>query len=239
MPEEIVAEKKIVDVNQVIQTIIIGTDWQEVLTTLVAEEGMDPMSVDIIKLAEVFTRYMAQLQKFDFRVPARFILVAAILLRMKAELLLDEEEQRVLASAHHPPLNIEIVPRLLPPMTRKPTRKVTLSELVSALNKAFEFQERKEGKQLRMRRAVERLIERQEDVEVRIKEVYDEVARLHHTTFSELVHSWKREEIVRTFQPMLHLIQRDLILADQEEMFKEIFIKIKEKSVEEAAKQNA
>ena len=84
MAEEVLQEKKIIDENQVIQTIIIGTDWQEVLTTLVAEEGMDPMSVDIIKLAEAFTRYMSHLQKFDFRVPARFILVAAILLRMTA-----------------------------------------------------------------------------------------------------------------------------------------------------------
>ena len=227
MPE--LEEKRIIDEAQVIQTIIIGTDWQEVLTTLVAEEGMDPMSVDIIKLAEVFTRYMAQLQKFDFRVPARFILVAAILLRMKAELLLDEEEQKALRSADVTPLDIENVPMLLPPMTRKPTRKVTLSELVSALNKAFEFQERKEGKQLRMRRAVERLIEREEDIEVRIKDIYEEIAKLRSTTLSELVHSWRREEIVKTFQPMLHLIQRELITADQGEMFKEIFIKIREK----------
>ncbi|HLC67887.1 MAG TPA: segregation/condensation protein A [archaeon] len=230
MPEEQLVEKKVIDVNQVIQTIIIGTDWQEVLTTLVAEEGMDPMSVDIIKLAEVFTRYMAQLQKFDFRVPARFILVAAILLRMKAELLLDEEEQKALSQKEIIPLDIENVPMLLPPMTRKPTRKVTLSELVSALNKAFEFQERKEGKQLRMRRAVERLIEKEEDIEVRIDEIYREIVKLHSTTLSELVHSWRREDIVKTFLPVLHLMMRDLITVDQEEMFKEIFIKVREKA---------
>ena len=230
MPEEQLVEKKVIDVNQVIQTIIIGTDWQEVLTTLVAEEGMDPMSVDIIKLAEVFTRYMAQLQKFDFRVPARFILVAAILLRMKAELLLDEEEQKALSQKEIIPLDIENVPMLLPPMTRMPTRKVTLSELVSALNKAFEFQERKEGKQLRMRRAVERLIEKEEDIEVRIDEIYREIVKLHSTTLSELVHSWRREDIVKTFLPVLHLMMRDLITVDQEEMFKEIFIKVREKA---------
>ncbi|HJZ12762.1 MAG TPA: segregation/condensation protein A, partial [Acidobacteriota bacterium] len=185
---------------------------------------------DIIKLAEVFTRYMAQLQKFDFRVPARFILVAAILLRMKAELLLDEEEQKALSQKEIIPLDIENVPMLLPPMTRKPTRKVTLSELVSALNKAFEFQERKEGKQLRMRRAVERLIEKEEDIEVRIDEIYREIVKLHSTTLSELVHSWRREDIVKTFLPVLHLMMRDLITVDQEEMFKEIFIKVREKA---------
>jgi segregation and condensation protein A len=227
MPEEIF-ERKIVDENLVIQTIIVGTDWQEVLTTLVAEEGMDPMSVDIIKLASAFGRYLEQLKKFDFRVPARFILVAAILLRMKAELLLDEEEQKALRAQNVEPLNLDDVPILLPPMTRKPTKKVTLGELVSALNKAFEFQERKEGKQLRMRRAVERLIEREEDIEVRIKDIHEEISRLRQTTLSELVHVWKREEIVKTFMPVLHLMQRDIITVDQEEMFKEIFIKIKD-----------
>ncbi len=233
MNDEIITEKKIIDESLVIQTIIVGTDWQDVLTTLVAEEGMDPMSVDIIKLASAFARYLEQMKKFDFRVPARFILVAAILLRMKAELLLDEEEQKALRTSDVTPLNIEDVPTLLPPITRKPTRRVTLDELVLALNKAFEFQERKEGKQLRMRRAVERLIEKEEDIEIRIKNVYDDIAKVREAKFSNLVVSWKREEIVRVFLPVLHLMQRDLITADQEEMFKEIYIKIKEKPIEE------
>ena len=45
-------EHGVVDENKVIQTIILGSDWQEVLTTLVAEEGMDPLDVDLIKLAD-------------------------------------------------------------------------------------------------------------------------------------------------------------------------------------------
>jgi segregation and condensation protein A len=230
--EEII-QKPLIDENQVIQTIIVGTDWQDVLTTLVAEEGMDPMSVDIIKLASAFSRYLEQIKKFDFRVPARFILVAAILLRMKAELLLEEEEQKALQSKEITPLNIDDVPVLLPPLTRKPTRKVTLDELVLALNKAFEFQEKKEEKKIRMRRAVERLIEKEEDIELRIKHVYDDIAKVREAKFSDIVVSWKREEIVKAFVPMLHLIHRDLIIVEQEEMFREIFIKIKEKPVEQ------
>ncbi len=224
-------ERKIIDESAVIQTIIVGSDWQEVLTTLVAEEGMDPLEVDIVKLAEVFTRYLETIKKFDFRIPARFILVAAIILRMKAELLLEEEEEKILRSGESGTLlNIDDVPSLLAPITRKPTKKVTLSDLVSALNKAFEFQERKEGKTLRMRRAIERLIVPEEDIEVRIKEIYERIEKKKEITFSDLVPSWKRIDIVKTFLPMLHLSSRGVIEADQEELFKEIHIRVREKT---------
>src|SRR3989338_6945680 len=151
---EHVVSDGIVDENKVIQTIILGSDWQEGINTLMAEEGMDPLFVDLVKLADVFRSYLEHLKKFDFRIPARFILVAAILLRMKAELLLDEEEEKEIKRVESAPLNIEDVPMLLAPISRKPTKKVTLNELVSALNKAFEFQERKEGKKIRMRHAI-------------------------------------------------------------------------------------
>jgi segregation and condensation protein A len=229
MPEEIQSEKRIIDESAVIQTIIVGSDWQEVLTTLVAEEGMDPLSVDIVKLAETFAKYLSQIQKFDFRVPARFVLVAAILLRMKAELLLEEEEEKILRSGETVArLDIENIPSLLPPITRKPTKKVTLTDLLGALNKAFEFQERKEGKQLRMRRAIERLIVPEEDIEIRIKEIFSKIEKSHETTFTELVPSWKRMEIVKTFLPVLHLSSRGLIECEQEELFKEIKIRVRE-----------
>jgi len=225
--ESITDESGVVDENKVIQTIILGSDWQEVLTTLVAEEGMDPLSVDLIKLADAFRSYLEHLKQFDFRIPARFILVAAILLRMKAELLLDEEEEKIIRTTQSQPLDIENIPTLLPPITRKPTRKVTLNELVSALNKAFQFQERKEDKKIRMRRAIERLIEPEDDVEVRIKEIYEEIVSKKSMTFSQLVPAWKKLEIVKTFLPLLHLATRDMITCEQEEMFKEIFIRIK------------
>ena len=237
--EHVVNESGVVDENKVIQTIILGSDWQEVLTTLIAEEGMDPLSVDLIKLADAFRYYLERIKQFDFRIPARFILVAAILLRMKAELLLDEEEQKELKTVHVEPLNIDNIPTLLPPITRKPTRKVTLNELVTALNKAFEFQERKEGKKIRMRRAIERLIEPGEDIEARIKEIYEEIIQRKAITFSQLVPVWKKMEIVQTFLPLLHLATRDMVTCDQEEMFKEIFIRIKipeESRVETAPK---
>ncbi len=214
--------------EKVIHTIVTGSDWQDVLTNLITEEDMDPLKVDIVQLANVFVQYLNRLKNFDFRIPARFILIAAILLRMKAELLLEEEKERELAR-HESPVKIDIenVPQLLPPMMRKTTRKVMLSELVTALQKAFDFKEKKEERKVRLRRRVENLIEEEEDIELRIKIIYDSIIRKGETKFSSLVPVWRRKEIVETFLPLLYLSNRGKITCNQEEFFKEIYIKVK------------
>ncbi len=221
--------KGMIDENKLIQTIVAGTDWQEVLASIVIEEGLDPKNVNIIRLTDAFMFYLRRLKTFDFRIPARFVLITAILLRMKCELMLEEEEQKTeIHGEAPPPLNIENIPLLSPPVTRKPTRKVTLTELVTALNKAFEFKERKENQRLRLRRAVERLIEQEEDIELKIKSIFDEI--LKHGTimkFSDIVPTWRRKEIVNTFLPLLYLCQRGKVACEQDEFFKDITIRIK------------
>ncbi len=218
-----------IDENKLIQTIVLGRDWQEVLASIVVEEGMDPLNIDILRLTDAFMFYMHRIKTFDFRIPARFILIAAILLRMKCELMLEEEEKKLeIRGEAPPPLNIENVPLLVPPAERRPTRKVTMTELVTALNKAFEFRERKEGKRMRMRRAVERLIEQEEDIEVRITSIFNEILR-HGTAmkFSDIVPAWRRKEIVETFMPMLYLCFRGKVACEQEEFFKDITIRVR------------
>lgn len=214
------------DENAVIRTIVLGSDWQEVLATLVVDEEMDPLGLDIVRLAAAFTNYLQRMKSFDFRIPARFILIAAILLRMKAELMLDEEEQAAEAQQSPAPvISIEDVPALSPPMERRPVRKVTLEELIGALNKAMAFRERKESKELRMRKAVETLIEPEEDIEVRIQAIMSRILAFgRQISFSELVASRQRMAIVDTFLPLLYLVQRGSVECEQEEFFTEIFI---------------
>ena len=218
----------VIDENKVIRTIVLGSDWQEVLVTLIGEEGIDPMNIDIVKLAGSFKQYLERMQKFDFKVPARFILVAAILLRMKAEQLFEEEEKKKERTESLPQINIENIPALTAPITRKTTRRVTLDELIGALNKAFEFKDKKEGKSLRMRRAVETLIVEEEDIEVRIARVYGYIEEKKQVTFSELVGDWTPRHIVEIFLPLLYLSNRGKITCEQSEMFTEIYIKIRE-----------
>ena len=216
------------DEDKMIRTIILGSDWQEVLASIVIEEGMDPKEIDIIKLAGQFTLYLQRLQKFDFRVPARFILISAILLWMKCEALFEEEEEIRKEKEQLPPIDITNIPQLSAPIERRPTRKVTLDELITALNKAFEFKERKEGRHIRLRRAVETLIVPEEDIELKISRALSAITQSHETTFRKLVPEWKRHAIVDVFLPLLHLYMRGSVQCDQPEMFGDIFVKVKE-----------
>ncbi len=214
--------------NKFIQTIALGADWKEVLAEIIAEEGMDPMSIDLIKLSDSFLNYLKRLRSFDFRIPARFILIAATLLRIKCELLLKEEEEKIkIKEEPVPKIKLDEIPQLAPPMARIATRKVSLNELIDALNKAFEFRERKEEKKFRLRRAVVNLIDKTEDIESIIKRVFEDILRHRKITFSELVPVWKRKEIVDTFLSILYLTNRGKITCRQEEFFKEIYIEVR------------
>lgn len=214
--------------SNMIRTIVVGGDWQEALTAVIEESGMDPLKIDLVKLADAFKTYVERLQKFDFRIPARFILIAAILLRMKAELLLVEEEESIkIKEEAIPKISLEGIPALTPPMMRKVTRKVTLNELITALQKAFDFKERKDEKHLRIRRRVEGLIAGEEDIEERIKRIFTQILRKGSLNFSELVPVWRAKEIVDAFLPVLYLNMRGKIICEQEEYFKEIRIRVK------------
>ncbi len=225
---------KPIDESQIIQTIVLGSDWQEVLSTIVIEEGLDPLNINIIKLADSFKNYMNRLTDFSFRIPARFILIAAILLRMKCEMILEgEEEKKQRITQSMPNIDINNIPSLEAPISRKTTKRVTLDELIGALNKAFEFKEKKEDKKIRLKRAVENLIEPEEDIEVRISRIYNKIIDKKITKFSELVPVWKNKEIVEFFLPILHLCVRSKIYCNQEEMFKEIYITIRDNDASE------
>ncbi len=230
-----------IDENQLLRTIVLGSDWNEVLTTIVFEDGMDPRNINIIKLTESFVTYLHRLKSFDFRIPARFILIAAILLRMKCELLMTEEKEEKEKGEELPSIDITKVPLLEPPMVRKPTRNVTLDELVTALNKALDYKEHKEKRKLMIRKAVENLIETEEDIEKRIEKILRDIAtevRIGRgsTTFSKIVPRWKRREIVSVLVPLLHLSRRGDILCEQEEPFSSIIITLRAAQSEPLAK---
>lgn len=221
-----------VDESHLIKTIVVVSDWEEAIQNIIEEENIDPWNVDIVRLVDSFMNYLRNLSKFDFRVPARFIYVAAILLRLKCEALVVRE----LKQKEEKPSDLDInVPLLDMPIMRVPRKRVTITDLISALNKAIDFEERKKEKKMRVRRNVENLIVPVEDIEVRIKRVYEEIFARKNTKFSELVGKWERPAIVEKFIPVLHLSNSGVITCEQNELFGEIFISLREDSDENEA----
>lgn len=224
--------------EELIGLMVSEPSWEDVIIKIVAEEGMEPWNIDICKLADAFTIYLNRMEESDLRIPARFILIAAILLRMKSDILVSKKE-RLLPGAEKPlnPLlkTLAEIPPLNPPVKRISMSNVSVEELLSALRKAFEIKERRVERKIRVRRAVQRALpERQEDITVRISGLLEQIQRaiieIEGTVkFSELVGKWEREGIVKKLIPMLHLTQEGKITHQQDELFTEIIVRLKKK----------
>ena len=74
----------------------------------------------------------------------------------------------------------------------------------------------------------------EEDIERRIKELMSEINSFlvqigsDKMEFSKLVKDWDRDQIVKTFLPILYLATRGKVSTEQEEFFKEIWISRKD-----------
>jgi segregation and condensation protein A len=223
--------------QQLIGLMISEPSWEDVIVKIVAEEQMDPWSIDLIKLANEFLIYIKKIEELDLRIPARFILIAAILLRMKSDVLTEKKEKLFIPeSEKESDQSLRIlasVPPLQPPLKRIPLRNVTLNELISALRKAYQVQERRIERKTRVKRAVEFAVPAPaEDITERINKLLSQInealIEVDNIEFSRIVKRWGRKEIVEALIPLLHLAQDGKINLHQEELFKEILVKLRE-----------
>jgi len=227
--------------KNLLEMIINEESWDELIYNIVSYEGIDPWDVDIIKLADSFLKYIEGFKTLDFRIPAKVVLVAAILLKLKSEVLspIKREEMEYSPESGLTVNEFEQIREelskmsLKPPIERHVKRKVTLDELIDALNKAMKVEEKKETIKRKLGRRLRNEIGEEEDIEIRINELMSEIDGLllklksDKIEFSKIVEKWNRDEIVRHFMPLLYLSSRGKITTEQEEFFKEIFIQKK------------
>lgn len=222
--------------QQLIDLMVSEPSWEDVIIKIVAEEQMDPWSIDIIRLANTFLIYLKKIEEIDLRIPARFILIAAILLRMKSDVLAEKRQKIFIPESEKEPDEmlriLASVPPLQPPLKRIPLRNVTLNELISALRKAYQVQERRVERRRRVKRAVDFAVPMPgEDITKRIDKLLSQInealIEIDNIEFSRLVKRWGREEIVEALIPLLHLSQDGKIHLHQEELFKEIMVKLR------------
>jgi segregation and condensation protein A len=219
--------------------------WQSIIFDLVKKEQMDPWDIDIKLLAQRFIEMVKQLKEMDFRISGRVILAAAILLRIKSNRLLNEdmnELDRLIASneetqdefyegleagmpqgVNPQQRDYELIPRT--PQPRK--RKISVYDLVDALNKALEVKVRREDRMPAEHPEV-RAPTNVVDISVIIEDIFSQV-RSHYTskgnvrlTFSQMVPSGLKKDMVYTFIPLLHLSNQRRVDLEQEHHFGEI-----------------
>jgi chromatin segregation and condensation protein Rec8/ScpA/Scc1 (kleisin family) len=173
----------------------------------------------------------------DFRFPAKYIMVAAILLKMKSDYLRQfkeqvtgEAEQQMQAALVPDAIATDAFvfdPLSMPPR-REPVRGIVVTELVNALKKVLNAHDRRVYREEKLRRDVQ--VTDEKNINERIKMLYDKLTSLlarvsnEEVEFSKIVGEWDRDNVVNSFVPLVHLEQQKRVAARQEEMFDEIWV---------------
>jgi segregation and condensation protein A len=211
---------------------------------------MDPWDIDVSILAQKYIDMLRTLKEHDFRVSGKVLLAAAILLKMKSNKLVGEdltELDRLLIgveeeleelgfdeTSHIPKL--DEIPTLIPKTPQPRKRKVSIFDLVEALERALEVKKR------RLLHSIPPLNleapKKKRDITQVIRDVYGRIKSFFISTlsgkltFSKLLPSESKEDKVYTFIPLLHLAQQNKIELVQEQPFGEIQVLLKKKQEE-------
>ena len=206
----------------------------EVLVELAKRGEIDPWDIDIAKATEKFLQYIDSLEKRDLRIPARTLLYASILLRMKSDSMEGHREEELEPEMEEaldgPEEEIEeLLPR--PPVRRHTKRPVTLDELISELKKA-EMVGRRKAMREKWPIAEEKALDvsHDEGIEDRIKAlgpILDDMFMETKTvTFLEInSRNSKTEDGVTNYVSLLFMAQRKQVWLEQEEIFGDLFVR--------------
>lgn len=228
-------------------TLIMDQDevtWQSILQELIRTNQMDPWDIDVSKLTKHYITVIKRLKELDFRLTGKVVLASAILLKIKSTRLIGEdlehfdrlvsqdkdEDYDLFEDTDIYPRNLsdEEKPRLIPRMPQPRARKVSIFDLVEALEQALEVKRRRvllEIPELKMEIPLKTM-----DIGERIHTIFERIKHFFlqeggtHIKFSQLIPSKSKHDIVHTFIPLLHLTNHRKIDLAQEEHFGEISI---------------
>ncbi|MFH1683044.1 MAG: ScpA family protein [Candidatus Woesearchaeota archaeon] len=243
--------------QQKIFDLILNQDdvtWKTLLYDLVKTEQMDPWDVNITHLTKKYVETIKQMKETNLKISGKVLLAAAVLLKIKSSRLVDEDIQeldRLIASAEESEddeffseftedlltkdrSSIEEKYNLIPRQPQPRTRKVSIYDLVDALQKAMETKRRSLVKQKPQKFEIHKkskfdIMETIRDIYSRIK-VYLDSNKDKHVTFSQLLpNNPRKQDKVYTFIPLLHLENQRKINTHQPKIFGEIYIKLLKK----------
>jgi chromatin segregation and condensation protein Rec8/ScpA/Scc1 (kleisin family) len=211
--------------DKALDLIVNGSDFESVLKEILVEQGLDPWNLDIVPLSTALLNYMNELVSINFRIPARFIIVSAILLRMKSETLMPKEiEPRIPET-----LDLNNLGLLEMPIKRMPARNITFDELVFAINKVLKGTQVKEDIRISKEQKIENIKKMFEwEIDNYVDRIYGEIQKKRKTTYFSLTKGKAPIDSAKYFVAMLHLANQQKVEVCQEVLFEDIQITLKE-----------
>ncbi len=226
-------------------------DWQTIIYDLINSQQLDPWDIDIVILTRKYFEKIMELEEQDFYISSKVLLAAALLLRIKSEFLLNKhiksidealfgkkDDKRYVIEKIQ--INEDELPLLIPKTPLPRARRITLIELMSALNKAISTESRRIRKEVELKRA-KKLSEvdfptfRKIDLKDRIKHFYAKILtsikkssispeKEHNKASYSGLAGIEREEKLACFLPLLHLSNTKKLWLEQGKHLDEIWI---------------
>src|SRR3989338_2351223 len=162
--------------------------WQSIIYDLVRSEELDPWNISISELTRKYIEAVRKLQEHNFFVSGKVLLASSILLKMKShklvhehlvefdnilfppeEDLLGDMEDELKQQAH------DEYPQLLVKTPQPRKRQVTIQDLIKALEKAIEVEERRKIRRILDSRVIREAVlpAKRVDISQLIQSVYE------------------------------------------------------------------
>lgn len=219
--------------------------WKDLIFKLIDEEHMDPWDIDVSILSAKFLEMLQKLKELDFRISGKMVLASAILLKMKSDILIDQDIARFDNMMNNPEENFldersepvaydpSARPAIYPRTPQPRQRKVSVYDLVNALEKALEVESRRKKYVTNPKKIEMKIPEKKYDLGLAMNTVYERVqthykGKSHNKvlTFNDLVQSDSKRDKVLTFVPLLHLDTARKIDIEQQDHFDTINVKL-------------
>ena len=220
--------------------------WRTIIIDLVKSGELDPWDVDVSVLTFKYLEIVKRMKDANLFISAKILLASALLLNIKTENLLTEGIG-ALDNYLFPPeddeglddfiggkkrIKLDVEPKLTIKTPQARRRRVTVNDLIGALEKALEVNERRIMKKARRDHVPKEMIvpEKGVDISILIKDLHLRIKswfkKGEKVTFSDLIPGPGRKEKLYTFVPLLHLANQSSVDLDQQEHFGEIYIRL-------------
>lgn len=214
-------------------------EWKEVLVDIVKQERMDPWDIDIGRIAKRFLELINERKALNLRISANVLLAASILLRYKCDAwnIKGEKEGDPIIFIPDDIIAEPVIPELQA-IARTTTRKVSLQELIDAVDSAIGKEKTRAA-----RRPMEHVVPEPllamidtnpELFEQKIKAVFELVKKNADkeklTAFSQILDENTASHVIDCLLPLLHLANSQKVAIWQEQIFGEIFIHLLEEN---------
>ncbi|MDE1855725.1 MAG: segregation/condensation protein A [Candidatus Micrarchaeota archaeon] len=214
--------------NMNLEKLVSEPTWKEILLDLAHKEKFDPWNIDIVQVVDRYIDAIKGMKVMDLRIPANIILAAAILLRLKSEMLSLQEQEALEEDATVEERPSVVVDPLSIRLRLPPRRRITLPELITALEEAMKLKEVRESIAKNDPAPIPININ-PIDIEAEIDRVYEKVVanadKSKMTTFSALSGGLGLEQaLLEVFIPLLFLAHKRRITLIQERFFDDIII---------------